>query len=168
MNHVRHKWLLLILAGVLAACGSSDPPAPQTLVTQAVDVDYELEPSFAAYPRGDINRDGRVSTADLRILSEVLANGDISGLNDYRRYQADFTCDGILDTDDLAEIQNRAANDKAPAELQICPNIEVLTSNDVVVLVSNVGDLEFNGLNLTSSPGVNLDIIPVVYATATP
>ncbi|MEM7737570.1 MAG: fasciclin domain-containing protein, partial [Deinococcota bacterium] len=168
MKKHRSMWLLVVFSLLLAACSSSSTPEMPTITTQAVNVSYELDASFAAYQRGDINRDGRVSTADLRILSDVLASGDVSGLNDYRRYQADFTCDGILNVEDIREIQDRASSAKDPAEVQICPTEFEVEDGEFIVLISNIGDLPFNGLQILASAGLDVSLIPTIYQTATP
>jgi transforming growth factor-beta-induced protein len=162
VKYLRSVWTFGLLGLLLAACSSADPPPTDAITTQAVEVSYTLEVGFAAFPRGDVNRDRRITGADLGIVNSAIRSGRTDDLSDFQRYQADYNCDGILNIDDIRGIQARQRNDKAPAEAQVCEG------DDGLVLISNVGDLPFNNLQVTATAGIRVVLEAIEYFTVNP
>ena len=172
MKYLRNVWTLAVVGLLLAACSSADPPSTDTdIITstrRTVDVSYTLEARFAAHPRGDVNRDRRLTGRDLNIVFEAIQTGNVAGLSDFQLYQADYNCDGVLSIEDIEGIQARVRNDKAPPEVQVCEGNSDDDRDDGLVLISNIGDLPFNGLEVTGSAGIRVVARGVDYLTFNP
>ena len=96
-----------------------------------------VDAKYANYKRGDINLDGSINTTDLDLLSKYLKKQ--ANLNTVQINVADYNNNGIVDSNDLYELEEYLNSDVIKVNtLGDINSDNVIDSNDVTLLEKSV------------------------------